>query len=72
MAHKHDLLRGIVFKQGDVWIAQCLEIDHAAQAADPQAAIKECVEGLLEDIKFAVDHGTFHDLKPAPMEFWQQ
>jgi len=62
------LLRGVVFPQGGVWVARCFEVDHAAQAATPQSAIKECVEGVLADIEFALEHKTLGHLKPIPLD----
>ena len=64
---KKPVLHGIVFKEGDMWVARCLDIDHTAQARTPQSAIKECIDGLLHDIQFAIEHDTLEYLKPAPI-----
>ena len=61
------VLRGIVFKEGKYWIARCLTVDHTAQAGNPRAAIRECIEGVLDDLKYAIEHDTLEYLKPAPM-----
>jgi len=52
------LLEGVVYKEGDKYVARCFTVDHAAQADTPRTAIQECVEGLLADIAFALKHGT--------------
>lgn len=69
MARKEErpLLTGVVFKKQDVWVAQCFTVDHAAQADNPRTAIKECVDGVLADIEFAIEHDAFGRLKPLPL-----
>jgi len=69
-----NVLGGIVFKEGDRWVARCLTIDHAAQADTPEAAIRECIEGVKADLEFAIEHDTLEFLQPAPVsdlvELW--
>lgn len=61
------LLRGVVFKENDKWVARCLvPVDHAVQADLPQTAVRLCVECVLSDIEYAVEHGSFDQLKPPP------
>ena len=65
---------GVVFKDGDVWVARCLTIDHATQADNPAAAIRECIDTLTMDVQHAIENDTLNRLKPAPIadrfEFW--
>ena len=74
MSHKKLTLdlSGIVFKEGDVWVARCLTIDHAAQASNPQTAITDCMRGVMDDFLYALEHDTLKYLKPAPIADWLQ
>lgn len=62
------LLRGVVYKEGDHWIALCFDIYHAGHADNPRTAIKECVECILIDVEFAIEHNSWDHLKAMPVE----
>ena len=70
------LLSGIVFKENDVWIARCITIDHTAQADHPVRAIRECIEGVVADLEYAIEHDSLEYLQPAPVSdivrYWRE
>jgi hypothetical protein len=70
-------LHAIVLREGDVWVAQCLEYDIGAQAAD--------LESLRQRLAAAIGHAAtesiarcgmaFADIEPAPPyyhDLWSQ
>jgi len=59
-------LEGIVYKEGNWYVARCLTIDHAAQAKTPAQAIMDCIAGVQDDLEFAIQHGTLDHIRPAP------
>ena len=70
MTHSHEL-RVVVFREGDYWVAQCLEYDIGAQAkdlSDLQARFALTLEAeRQESIKH---HGKpFAGIDPAPRHF---
>lgn len=62
-----DSLRVIVFKEGDVWIAQGLEIDVSAQGPD----LKAVKERFLVTLRSEFEHGDPGDIGPGPDEFFR-
>ena len=64
-------IRVIVFKDGDAWVAQCLEYDIAAQAAD----LESLRSRLLATVDAEAQAGTefngepFKGIDPAPRHF---
>ncbi|KAB2943963.1 MAG: hypothetical protein K8F92_04355 [Hyphomicrobium sp.] len=61
-----DSLRVIVFKEGDVWIAQGLEIDICAQGPD----LKAVKERFLVTLRSEIEHGDPSSIGPGPDEFF--
>lgn len=65
------VMQGIVYQEGSTWVARCLTpVDHTAQAASSRRAIEECIAGVVEDMKYASEHGTEEYLRPAPLAEW--
>lgn len=62
------LLQGVVFKDEGRWIARCFTFDHTAQGDTPEKALANCIETLIIDIQFAVEHKSMAHLKPVPSE----
>lgn len=65
-------LTAVSFREGDRWVAQCLEIDVAAQGDTPQEAKSRLMETLVEHIVLAGHYREepFHDIPPAPQRYW--
>lgn len=65
------VLRAVVFKEGDVWLAQCIEYDICAQAA----TVEEVKERLLATLAcecestMATGGAPFSGIDPAPVGF---
>lgn len=65
----------VFFKDGDVWVGQCLQYDLAAQGGN----LKECMQELgavilgriLAATEGIIEH-PFVGLPPAPERYWQQ
>lgn len=59
-------LRVIVFKEGDVWIAQGLELDVSAQGPD----LKAVKERFLATLRSEFEHGDPQTIGPGPSKFF--
>lgn len=66
-------LRTVLFKEGEWWVAQCLDVDIAAQAKTEQDLLVEIGRVLVGRImageKLGVD--PFATLPPAPRRYWE-
>lgn len=65
-------IRTILFREGDWWVGQCLDIDIAAQARTQEGLRQELMRLLagraLATEKLGVE--PFQGLPPAPRRFW--
>ena len=70
---KNDTLRVVVFKEGDIWIAQALEHDICAQGADLDAVTERLQEAVAAEIGLAIANGEdpLADIQPAPSNFFR-
>ncbi len=68
---QHKRYRMVQFKEGDVYIAQCLEHDISAFASDSETLIKRFVSVFMVEWDLSVErHGTpFAEIEPAPERF---
>lgn len=66
------VIRTVLFKEGDWWVAQCLDVDIAAQARSERDLYYELgrllVGRILAGEKLGVD--PFASLPPAPRRYW--
>ena len=66
-------IRTVLFKEGDWWVAQCLDVDIAAQAKTERELRDELGRVLVGRImageKLGVD--PFATLPPAPRRYWE-
>jgi hypothetical protein len=66
-------LKVLFFKEGDQWVAQCLEHDVAAQGEN----LRECMRAfgsalrgrVIAAAEGMIDH-PFRDIPPAPPQYW--
>ena len=70
-------MRVVAFKDGEMWIAQCLEHDIATQAPDMDTLISRLKVTLDEEIAIsdAANGSPFHFIPPTPHKFcdmWDQ
>ena len=64
-------IRVVVLKDDNVFVAQCLEVDVAAQGTTPELAISRLRSALSAELKAAHDNGKqLADLGRAPESFW--
>ena len=73
MATKKLHIKAVVFKEGDWWVAQCLEHDIAAQAKTPKDLAYEIQRAIIGHIIVSKEEGLtpFEDLPRAPEKYWQ-
>lgn len=66
-------IRVLVTKEGDYWVAQCLEYDIGAQARDPNELAKRLIAALEAERQETVKrHGCpFAGIAPAPHHFFE-
>lgn len=64
-------IRVIAYRDGDVWVAQCLEYDISAQGADFQTAMRRLTATVnIECQHTRRTHGeAFASIEPAPEHF---
>lgn len=63
-------LRVIVFKDGDIFVAQCLEIDISAQGSTEAEAAMRLNAVFVDEMAAAKASGlTLEDIGPAPESF---
>ncbi len=65
-------LRGVVYREGQWWIAHCLEMDVVAEGDSPFEAISSAMELCDAKIEVSIDDGDFRAIyHPAPTEIWE-
>lgn len=64
-------LRIVAFRDGDAWVAQCVEYDISAQAPDLQLLVRRMNDAIEAEAEFTLEkHGKeFEGLDPAPDYF---
>lgn len=63
-------LRVVVLRDGGVYVAQCLEIDIAAQGLTEEEALDRLYETYRAEENLAREEGrNVHDIGPAPSQF---
>lgn len=72
MSHPTDNLRVIAFKEGDTWVAQCLEYDISASASDLDDLYGRLMLTIQMDRESSIQiHGKpFAGLERAPHHFF--
>ena len=71
-----DELRVIIYRDGDIWVAQCLEFDIGAQAPDRETLQVRLSAIINAEIRESVQHHgePFAGIDPAPdyfREMWE-
>jgi hypothetical protein len=71
MPNEHTI-RTILFREGDWWVAQCLDVDLAAQAKNEADLYYELGRILVGRIMASEELGVdpFASLPPAPRRYW--
>ena len=65
-------LRGMVYRDGQWWIAHCLEMDVVAEGDSAIEAIRSAVELCGIKIEEAMRDGNLRSIfRPAPPEIWE-
>lgn len=67
-----NVIRTVLFKEGDWWVAQCLDVDIAAQAHSEKELYDELWRLLIGRILVSERLGVepFASLPPAPKRYW--
>ena len=70
---KRQTFRVVLFKEGEVWSAQCLEFDIATQAKTPRDLAFAIQRAIAGQVLVAVQNRMtpFKGLSPAPKRFWK-
>jgi hypothetical protein len=66
------VIRAVVFHEGDWLVAQCLDVDIAAQAKNQEDLYEALGRLLVGRVKASEEMGRepFKDLPPAPKRYW--
>lgn len=70
-----DKLDVLFFKEGNLWVGQCLQHDIAVQGENLRECMQELNDSLLGRIVIASELGMdhpFRDVPPAPLKYWKQ
>lgn len=64
-------IRAVMFKEQDLWCAQCIEHDIAVQATNPTELRRELADTLLSYIQIGIKEqcDPFASVPPAPKKF---
>lgn len=67
-------MRVLLLKEDDLWVAQCLEYDIAAQGPTVDAAKEAFVRAFAAQIAVALHHGEepLATFGPAPRYYWDR
>jgi hypothetical protein len=64
-------LRFVVYREDDVWLAHCLELDIVAEGASANEALRDALRLCAVQFEFAVEQGDISSaFRAAPPEFW--
>lgn len=65
-------IRAVVFREGDWWVAQCLEYDYVAVSKSLEDFPELLREAVTAQITISLERGIqpFHGFSPAPRRFW--
>ena len=65
-------VRIVVYRDGDAWLAHCLEFDLVAQGETAEEAARGIKDSIDAMFAYAGEHGDFRPLyRPAPAEVWE-
>ena len=65
-------LRVITYREDEVWLAHCLELDIVAEGKSAKKAVNDLVDLCLLQIKTAIEENDLESIiRPAPAEFWK-
>ena len=65
-------LRGVIYREGEWWIAHCLEMDVAAEGDTPFEAVSSAAQLCGLKIEDAMREGDMRSIyRPAPPELWE-
>lgn len=65
-------LSAVVYCEGGVWLAHCLELDIVADADNPAQAIEDMMDLATLQVTVAAKEGELESVfRPAPPEFWK-
>lgn len=71
--HEEYTVRAVAFRNGQNWVAQCLEYDIATQAKTLDALLYELERIVVAHLCVAEKEGTrpFNGISRAPKRFWE-
>lgn len=62
----------VVYKEGEEWIAHCLQMDIVASGKSPKAVENDIIDLIKAQMRFAIDNDNVENVfKPAPSEIWR-
>lgn len=63
----------VIYPEGDVWIAQCLEYDIVSQGRTIQDVQDRLIRNVAATLYVYAENGkdTFENIRPAPKKFWE-
>jgi hypothetical protein len=63
--------RGVVYREGNAWIAHCLELDIVADGPNADAAMKDLLDLCAFQIDTAIENNALESIfHPAPAKYW--
>jgi hypothetical protein len=73
MADRQQTLRAVLHREGDEWIAHCLDLDIVAAGATTLEAARHLAEAVTAQLAYARDEDNYAYLfRPAPPDAWRR
>jgi hypothetical protein len=65
-------LRAVIYREGDMHLAHCLELDLAGEGNTRAEAVKTLIELIQIQVEAALADGDISSIfRPAPAEYWR-
>lgn len=66
-------LHVLLYKEDNIQVAHCLEFDIVAQGEDRNEALRNLLDAIELQVKYAMETDNLDNLYyPAPAEYWQR
>ena len=74
MGDRQQTLRGVMHREGDEWIAHCLDLDIVSCGPTEHEAARQLAEAVTAQLGYArdMDNNTAYLFHPAPSEAWER
>jgi hypothetical protein len=73
MGDRHQTLRAVLHREGDTWIAHCLDLDIVSTGATQWDAARVLADAVIAQLAYAREEDNYAYLfHPAPADVWRR